>query len=33
MLESVRALAGDATVLPVSAATGAGMQRLLRTVP
>jgi G3E family GTPase len=33
VLESVSALAGDATVLPVSAASGAGMQRLLRAVP
>ena len=33
VLESVRSLAGDATILPVSAASGAGMQRLLRAVP
>jgi G3E family GTPase len=33
VLESVRSLAGDATILPVSAATGAGMPRLLRSVP
>jgi G3E family GTPase len=33
VLESVRSLAGDATVLPVSAASGAGMRRLLKAVP
>ncbi len=33
VLESVRALAGDALVLPVSAASGAGLQSLLRAVP
>ena len=33
VLASVRALAGDAVVLIVSAQTGAGMPRLLRAVP
>ncbi len=33
VLESVRELAGKARVLPVSAATGAGMKTLLRDVP
>lgn len=33
VLESVRALAGGTMVLPVSAASGAGMQSLLRAVP
>ena len=33
VLESVRALAGDAAILPVSAASGTGMRRLLRAVP
>lgn len=33
VLDSVRALAGDAGVLPVSATTGAGMPRLLRALP
>jgi G3E family GTPase len=33
VLESVRSLAGDATILPVSAASGAGMQHLLKAVP
>jgi G3E family GTPase len=33
VLESVRSLAGDAPILPVSATSGAGMQRLLRAVP
>ena len=32
VMESVRALMGKATVLPVSAATGAGMTRLLEAV-
>jgi G3E family GTPase len=33
VLRSVRGLAGDATLLPVSATTGAGMDALLRAVP
>ena len=33
VLGSVRALAGDTMVLPVSAASGAGMRSLLRAVP
>jgi G3E family GTPase len=33
VIEDVRALAGDAEVLPVSAGTGGGMRALLRAVP